>query len=349
MRRIGIIGVSMLCLFAEPSRDAYRAAYRAWREADPNLERDASTMPADLAARAKAVAAHAAKFGAERSAFLHQTAADEQQSLARIESHVADLPDLAQGVRDTVASEVAVVQRNLNTFANDTDPGIRQLKAALDRENLALGALSNAIADRQSAADTARSATAKVEEARAKAASAGQAVMNAVKAGADQADREAAAWADYYAKLGGAAAVETSAVPSPAPVPVPVTPRTGPTPLPLVRYIGEWTFPNAGVYHGPQPESVDLVVNEDRGHVTGTFSGRFKLAAGSKDDPVVRFDFSGDLQTTANQVFSLVTSDGAKGTIELIPGSAFNLLEVNFQIEAKPGKIGQGNVVLLKK
>jgi hypothetical protein len=48
-------------------------------------------------------------------------------------------------------------------------------------------------------------------------------------------------------------------------------------------------------------------------------------------------------------VFNLVTSDGAKGTIELIPGSAFNLLEVNFQTEPKPGKVRQADVVLVKK
>jgi hypothetical protein len=44
-----------------------------------------------------------------------------------------------------------------------------------------------------------------------------------------------------------------------------------------------------------------------------------------------------------------MTSDGANGTIELIPGSAFNLLEVNFTTDPRPGKVRQGNVVLVKK
>ena len=66
-------------------------------------------------------------------------------------------------------------------------------------------------------------------------------------------------------------------------------------------------------------------------------------------NPVVRFDFLGELKNTRNQVFTLETSDGAKGSIELIPGPAFNLLEVNFQTEPKAGKIRQANVVLVKK
>jgi hypothetical protein len=45
----------------------------------------------------------------------------------------------------------------------------------------------------------------------------------------------------------------------------------------------------------------------------------------------------------------LLTADGAKGTIDLIPGGAFNLLEINFHTDAKAGKIQQGNMVLLKK
>jgi len=103
------------------------------------------------------------------------------------------------------------------------------------------------------------------------------------------------------------------------------------------------------LYHGPQPEFVDLVVHEQNGHADGTLFGRFKLPAGSKDDPVLRFDFTGEFKATRNQTFALETSDGAKGTLELIPGPAFNLIEVNFQTEAKPGKIRQGNVVMVKK
>ena len=128
-------------------------------------------------------------------------------------------------------------------------------------------------------------------------------------------------------------------------------PRTGAVPpLPLARYTGAWTFPPAaGLFHGLEPESVDLVVREENGSVTGSLFGRFKLPAGSSDQPVLRFDFSGELKSTRNQLFGLQTSEGAKGNIELIPGGAFNLLEVNFVTEPKPGSIRVGNFVLIKK
>ena len=66
-------------------------------------------------------------------------------------------------------------------------------------------------------------------------------------------------------------------------------------------------------------------------------------------DPLVRFDFQGDFATAALQRFPLVTSDGTKGTIELIPGPAFNLLEVNFVADPRQGKINSGNFILVKK
>ena len=63
----------------------------------------------------------------------------------------------------------------------------------------------------------------------------------------------------------------------------------------------------------------------------------------------MRFDFSGALQTTRNQTFALETAEGLKGKIELIPGPAFNLLEVVFETDPKPGKVRQGNFILVKK
>ena len=56
-----------------------------------------------------------------------------------------------------------------------------------------------------------------------------------------------------------------------------------------------------------------------------------------------------NFQPSRNQTFNLTTSDGTKGTIDLIPGPAFNLLEVNFQTELKPGKIRAADLVLIKK
>ena len=45
----------------------------------------------------------------------------------------------------------------------------------------------------------------------------------------------------------------------------------------------------------------------------------------------------------------MTTSGGAKGTLELIPGPAFNLLEVNFSTDEKPGTVRQANFLLVKK
>jgi hypothetical protein len=44
-----------------------------------------------------------------------------------------------------------------------------------------------------------------------------------------------------------------------------------------------------------------------------------------------------------------MTNDGAAGTIELNPGVAFNELEVNFATDIKPGKVHQGDMILLKQ
>src|SRR5581483_2765651 len=195
------------------------------------------------------------------------------------------------------------------------------------------------VAERQSAVDALKSATASAEQARAKAADANRELNAVLNTEPEQADRESAAWADYYKKLGAAVRGEGPAAPvSPVPTAPAAAPRTSVTPLPLARYIGAWTFPPGGLFHGPTPEFLDLVVHEENGHADGTLFARFKTVPGSKDDPVLRFDFSGEFKGTRNQVFPRETSDGAKGTIELIPGPAFNLLEVNFQTEPKPNK-----------
>ena len=59
---------------AQSTRDDYRAAYRAWREAEPNLEFDAATAGEALAPRASHAASEEAKYGAARSAYLRKVA-----------------------------------------------------------------------------------------------------------------------------------------------------------------------------------------------------------------------------------------------------------------------------------
>ena len=133
-------------------------------------------------------------------------------------------------------------------------------------------------------------------------------------------------------------------MPAPAPAARPVTPA------PLVRYIGAWTYPTVGAhYHGVQPQSAELVVREENGQASGTLTARFKLPAGSTDNPVVRFDFAGAFQNSRVQRFAVTAGGGGTGTLELIPGPAFYLLEVNFNTGDQPGMIRQGNFLLIKK
>jgi hypothetical protein len=94
---------------------------------------------------------------------------------------------------------------------------------------------------------------------------------------------------------------------------------------------------------------VELEVQEEIGRARGTIEAKFKPSAAKVNDPVVRFKFEGDIAATPTQKFTLMTSDGTPGVIELIPGPAFNLLEVNFQTDPRPNKIRSGNFILVKK
>jgi hypothetical protein len=118
-------------------------------------------------------------------------------------------------------------------------------------------------------------------------------------------------------------------------------------PLPLSRYVGSWSFPvTGGLSFGAQPESVALEVQEVNGTLKGKLTARFKPADGV--DPELSFDFAGPVQPTRKQKLSLVTAEGATGSIDLIPGTAFNLLEINFQTDVRPRKVRLGNFVLVK-
>lgn len=357
MRSAGIVFAAVLCLFAQASRDAYRNAYMEWRQTDPNLERDAAAVGVQLEPRAQKAAAAATQYEAARKTFLEQLAQESAREFAWLETGPPDPPvPLTKAAQAFVAAESKAVQRNMDTFAGDPDPGIQRLRAMLQRENLALAALNNAIADREKAANAASAANAALEQTRVRALDEVHDVTTGWKEAVAQTDRESAAWVEYYKLLSdGAQGIAPAASPAPTPTAAarpaePASSKPSITPVPLIRYTGAWTFPLAnGLYHGPQPEFADLVVHEENGHADGTLFARFKPGAGAPGDPVLRFDFSGEFKNMRTQVFNLETSDGAKGTLQLIPGPAFNLLEVNFQIDAKPGKVRQGNMVLVKK
>jgi hypothetical protein len=114
------------------------------------------------------------------------------------------------------------------------------------------------------------------------------------------------------------------------------------------RYVGAWSYPpRGGQFHGPQPDLVELEVREENGRISGTLTAQFTSQPNL--DPMVAFSFAGDMAPSKNQLMPLMTGDGAKGLIELIPGSAFNLLEITFRTEFREGKINMGNFVLVMK
>ena len=369
-----------LCLAAQTDRESYRAAYRAWRDAEPKLESDAAKAGDTLAPRTAHAASAEAKYSADRTAFLRGIGETYGLKGSPLQTPIGQTLSLAPPaqMQRFVSAETVTVNANIAAFAKDTDPGILPLKQALDRERNALAALNTAIGARQRAEDRVAQSSSAMERSRVSALEKQRTVLTAIADAAASLEREDVAWLAYYQKLAESARVAPEPPPaapvSSAPVsaaPVTVVPVAGPAvvgapvsngpvsngpppvviaPLPLARYVGTWAYSKiGGSFHGAEPEALDLIVHEENGKVTGTLAARFKLPPGSTGDPAVHFEFSGELRTNRIQTFPLVTDDGAMGTIELIPGNAFNLLEVNFQTETRPGKIHLGDVLLVKQ
>jgi hypothetical protein len=366
-------------LLAQSGRDAYRQAFDFWQQTQAGLERDAGTGGAPLLTLADRSAAAAANFEAARAAFAKSTATELAKRRKILDSpsvrSSADL--LPPAVASLAGAELLTLNKAIARFAADKDPGIQQLRQSLERERVALVALTNSIETRKEAVTAALQADAPLEQARLKTAEAFGSEASQLMQNTARLEKEAAAWADYYTTL--ANAIQNANAPAPAAVPTPTpagTPESTPvamppaaiisstaaanvsapaprndsiSPVPLVRYVGEWTFPSVnGIFHGAAPISVELTVRESQGHVDGTLSGRFKPPAGVTD-PAVQFTFEGDIAATPTQRFTLRTNDGRSGVIELIPGPAFNLLEVNFQADPRANKIRGGNFILVKK
>ncbi len=270
------------------------------------------------------------------------------------------LPELAPAPDEIrfVNREATQVAATAASFANDPDRAIQQLRQAYQREQAALEGLKTSIADRQRAEDKAVKSVPAAEQARARAMQQYTLLSSALTQSVEAMNLETAAWAAYYSKLADAAKSFAPASPPPAPAsgssiqpaPAPAVPRAPSiTPVPLTRYVGVWSFRANSPFFGSEPEIVDVVVHEDSGHAAGTFYARFKLPPGGAGDPVLRFEFSGDFKPTLKQTFTLTTNEGASGTVDLNPGVAFNELEVNFTTDLKPGKVHQGDMVLLKQ
>ena len=367
-----------LVLVSRPSRKRRRTLarhnrkrYRHWRETDPNLERDATSAGATLGARADKVAAEAAKYFSLRKDYLESRAADARRGASLLEPvnvSAEALPNLDR----FLSAQDTILRSSIDTVAHDPDRAIQQLRASLERERAAIAAIGTALKESQKSQEAAAQSSRVAEEERAKTSDDYQKLAASLQESEQLADKSGAAWGAYYRALSDAARGATAAVTSSGPAlpsvgrePAAVEPAKpaasntvpppGPaarpvTPVPLVRYVGAWTYPTVGAhYHGIQPESADLVVREENGLASGTLTARFRLPAGSTDNPVVRFDFTGAFGSSRAQRFAVTTASGTTGTLELIPGPAFNLLEVNFNTGEKPGAIHQGNFLLIKR
>ena len=350
-----LAGLLICCaagLLGQTGREAYRQDYDAWRQSHPSLERDAGKGGVTMLPQVDGAASMAAAFGSKRAAYLKSGALSIAQQRKVLQAAATPLaPELAPPVlAERITGELRTVTKTIARFASDKDPGIQQLRLSLNRERDALVALDESIqAQQKAAASTAESVIA-AEQARAKAAEAFDLQTSLLPEAVEQLEKENAAWAGYYEKL--AQAIQAANAPPPAvSVVAPPAPRPEAVPgIPLAHYVGAWTYPTTnGSYHGAQPEFVDLVVHEQNGRIDGTLYSRFKLPPGSLVDPLIRFDFVGDLGATPTQRFPLVTSGDLKGTVELIPGPAFNLLEVNFKTDPSSNKITSGNFILVKK
>ena len=379
MKRAAGILIVTGCALAQEGREAYQEAFRSWRQADPSLERDAATAGTALGVRAGKVAEVSAKYTAARKAFLDLRQGTMDASARSLEPVAAAPAEASESTRNSqlnVATATSTAGSSIEAIGSDPDRGLQQLRQSIEKERAALTILSTAIQDRQTAMATATKTTEAAEQARTKVADHYQSLAMALQQASQETSRQGSAWADYYRTLsdgahgvqpGGAAPVTGGVVTGGAvtggvvtggvvsgarPVsPGPAAPSgRSITPVPLSRFVGAWTYPVRNtLYYGAEPEFVDLVVHEENGKATGTLYARFKLPSGSAGDPILRFDFAGSFQNTRSQSFNLETSDGAKGTIELIPGPAFNLLEVNFSTDAKPGKVRQANFLLVKR
>jgi len=343
-----------------------------------------------VGARADKVAAEAASFYASKKAYLDALQADAGQKAAAIEAQPAP-SEFDGNPASYAASQSSQIRASIEAIANDPDRAIQRLRLALERERTALAVLSAALADTQNGREAVERASTTAEQARGRLAQHYRSLSAGLKQTALETEQTGTLWANYYRALSdgargvitrdsapvtslaaaGAGAGAPAAAPRIPPDPAPNAagsgvasgPSSGPppalrthsiTPIPLSRYVGPWVYPTVGAqFHGAEPESVDMLVREDNGQAKGTLFVRFKLSASNRADPIVRFDFGGAFQATRNQSFPLVASNGAKGTVELIPGTAFNLIEVSFSIEGqsgdKPGAIRQGNFLLIKK
>lgn len=361
-----VLFLATLPLGAQDDRSPYQEAFKAWQQADPTLERDAATGGATIGARADKAAAEAVKYHAARQAYMDSQRVNAEQKATAIDALPVKAEFDAASLNYTTV-QIASVGTSMNAIAADPDRAIQRLRLALEQERAALTALNVALTDSQKNLDAMKRDSGAAEQARAKLMGHYKALAADLQQGATQTNAAGTAWAAYYRSLSEAARnglahgptlssvtapVRAPAAEAPKPsVPAPGAAPAGSRPtmtLPLYRYTGEWNYPIVGAqFHGPQPESVDMLVREENGFAKGTLIIRFQVPPRGTTESSLRINFEGPFQNTRNQSFPMTGANGAKGNIELLPGSVFNMLEVNYKFEGDQAR--QGDFLVVKK
>lgn len=358
MNRYALLILAAAPLLAQTNRDAYRAPYQAWRDVAPTLEQDAATPNTEFAGKVQAATQAADKFLAARADFITANRAESATQAEWVAKPLAH-PEAMLAPRAEMQTLLTRAGEFLNStiasFSNIKDPAIQQVRQAMERERAALNSLNQTLTARQ---PFMKDVTESTEDAEILRASVAQALRNASSTREQVAAHirtEATAWTTYYRDLaeGAASTARLSGPATPnqaAPAKPALVQRPSPAgQTPLSRYIGSWAYPaRNGIFLGAEPQTVELLVREDNGTLTGTLVAKF-VPSGAATDPNLRFDFTGLIQQTRKQVYPLMTPEGLAGTIELIPGSAINLLEVNLQTETTGNKVHSANFVLLKR
>jgi hypothetical protein len=359
-----ILALIMACALPAQSPENYKTPYDDWVRNAARLERDALLARDRLAVRTDLAAANAAKYETARKAFFDAQGAQMKAAAGRIAPLSPVLESSADDVaKDYVSAQDAVLAKSIGTFANDPDEGIQRLRRALDKERNALAAVHSTMESRVTATDAVRFANDAVQRAAASADEQIQKISDSFTESAREASALAEAWPVYYRALSNGARGISS--PGPAPVstnrapsgqPSSTTPQSAPSAsprvisaVPLARYTGAWEYLKgvSTFTKGLPPTMFNVVVKFENGQLSGTVSAAFDVLPNA--DPSVNFTFFGPLDPGREQSFPLETAEGAKGRVDLIPASAFNLLEVHFKLENARGKVAEADVVLIKK
>jgi hypothetical protein len=362
------IALVVLCIAAAAQQPGQPIldTYRAWRANHPDLERDSTKGEPNFESRVEKSSTDQAKYAAVRKEMLEAMRDEARQQLSRADSLELRVPgEQDPAVLDSVVNAMNTANSASRDATSGTDRGLRALRQAIEHEGAALKTLTDGIASRRKLEAGLAEATNTAEVARDNVRQKYGSIASGFDQEAQQVARQQIAWTEYYRLLNPTARRSvtqntTSSVASASgrinaprvndPAPGAATPSPSVTPVPLARYTGEWQYSRAvRVFQGLEPETAELMVHEQNGQVDGSLNVRFKAGPSVPTDRDVHFNFAGSLQTTRNQVFLIQNTTGDKGAIELIPGTAFNLLQVKFGLDERPGKISSADFVLLKK